>query len=98
MLISTCICINSIIISVSFKNPSALHLFKEIVDFYILEEVWYLSMEVTKTTSLTQAQSNIVQCCLLMEGLGCIAQNLQRDYDVYLLKTLYLIMERAGMF
>lgn len=44
-----------------------------------------------------QAQSNIVQCCLLIEGLGLIAQNLQYDYDKYLLKTLYLIIERAGM-
>lgn len=60
--------------------------------------MWYLSIEVTEATSLAQAQSNVVQCCLLMEGLGCIAKNLQRDYSIYLLKTLYLIMERAGMF
>lgn len=44
-----------------------------------------------------QAQSNIVQCCLLTEGLGLIAQNLQHDYNRYLLKTLYLTIERAGM-
>lgn len=53
--------------------------------------------EVTEDTPLVQAQSNIVQCCLLTEGLGCIAQNLQHGYDRYLLKTLYLIIERAGM-
>lgn len=51
----------------------------------------------TEDTSLIQTQSNIVQCCLLTEGLGLIAQNLQHDYDRYLLKTLYLIIERAGM-
>lgn len=68
------------------------------MNLYTSEEIWYLSTEVTETTSLTQAQSNVVQCCLSMEGLGCIAKNLQRDYDKYLLKTLYLIMEKAGMF
>ncbi|EFN82683.1 Uncharacterized protein KIAA0406, partial [Harpegnathos saltator] len=83
-------------ILVSVKNSSALHLYKEIVNFYTSEEMWYLPIEVTEVTSLTQAQSNIVHCCLLMEGLDCIANNLQREYDTYLLKTLYLIMERAG--
>lgn len=63
-----------------------------------MQEVWYLSIEVSKDTPLVQAQSNIVQCCLLMEGLGYIAQNLQHDYDRYLLKTLYIIIEKAGMY
>lgn len=87
-----------ILISVSVKDSSSLHLYKEIVDFYTTEEVWYSSIEVTEDTPLTQAQRNVVQCCLLMEGLGYIAQNLQRDYDRYLLKTLYLILERAGTY
>ncbi|KMQ96596.1 telo2-interacting protein 1-like protein, partial [Lasius niger] len=83
-------------ILVSVKDPSASHLYKEIVDFYTTQEVWYLPIEVSEDTPLVQAQSNIVQCCLLMEGLGYIAQNLQCDYDRYLLKTLYIIIERAG--
>lgn len=57
-----------------------------------------MPIEVSKDIPLVQAQSNIVQCCLLMEGLGHIAQNLQCDYDRYLLKTLYIIIERAGMY
>ncbi|XP_050465415.1 TELO2-interacting protein 1 homolog isoform X1 [Cataglyphis hispanica] len=81
---------------VSVQDPSVSHLYKEIVDFYTMQEVWYLPIEVSKDTPLVQAQSNIVQCCLLMEGLGYIAQNLQYDYDRYLLKTLYIIIERAG--
>ncbi|XP_071560597.1 TELO2-interacting protein 1 homolog isoform X1 [Temnothorax nylanderi] len=81
---------------VSVKDSSSSYLYKEIVDFYTTQEVWYLPTEVTDGTPLVQAQSNIVQCCLLTEGLGLIAENLQRDYDRYLLKTLYLIIERAG--
>ncbi|KAL6264336.1 hypothetical protein P5V15_004443 [Pogonomyrmex californicus] len=80
----------------SVKDSSVSHLYKEIVDFYTTQEVWYLPIEVTEDTPLIRAQSNIIQCCLLTEGLGHIAQNLQHDYDRYLLKTLYLIIERAG--
>ncbi|XP_029161251.1 TELO2-interacting protein 1 homolog isoform X2 [Nylanderia fulva] len=83
-------------ILVSVKDPSASHLYKEIVNFYTTQEIWYLPIEVSEDTTLVQAQSNIVQCCLLMEGLSCIAQNLQCDYDRYLLKTLYIIIERVG--
>jgi len=82
---------------VSVKDSSSSYLYKEIVHFYTTQEVWYLPTEVTENTPLVQAQSNIVQCCLLTEGLGLIAQNLQNDYDIYLLKTLYLIIERAGI-
>ncbi|KYN02179.1 PREDICTED: TELO2-interacting protein 1 homolog [Cyphomyrmex costatus] len=83
-------------ILVSVKDSSSSYLYKEIIDFYITQEVWYLPTEVTEDTPLVQAQSNIVQCCLLTEGLGLIAQNLQLDFDRYLLKILYLIIERAG--
>ncbi|KYQ51800.1 TEL2-interacting protein 1 like protein [Trachymyrmex zeteki] len=83
-------------ILVSIKDSSSSYLYKEIVDFYTTQEVWYLPTEVTEDTPLAQAQNNIVQCCLLTEGLGLIAQNLQYDFDRYLLKTLYLIIERAG--
>ncbi|XP_020295191.1 TELO2-interacting protein 1 homolog isoform X2 [Pseudomyrmex gracilis] len=80
----------------SDEDKSVSYLYKEIVDYYITEEVWYSPIEVTENTSLTQAQSNIVKCCLLTEGLGRIAEILQCDYDRYLLKTLYLILERTG--
>lgn len=83
-------------ILISAKESSSSYLYKEIVDFYTTQEIWYLPTEVTEDTPLVQAQSNIVQCCLLTEGLGLIVQNLQYDYDRYLLKTLYLIIERAG--
>jgi hypothetical protein len=67
------------------------------VDLYTTEELWYLPIEVTENTSLIQAQSNVVQCCLLTEGLAHIAQHLKDDYNRYLLKTLYLVIERAGI-
>lgn len=71
-------------------------LYKEIIEFYTIEDFWYLPLEVTEDIPLCVAQNNIVQCCLLTEGLGQIAKNLEDDYERFLLKTLYLIIERAG--
>ncbi|XP_076672914.1 telo2 interacting protein 1 [Andrena cerasifolii] len=84
------------ILHVPLKDPSFLSIYKEVVEFYINPELWYPVIEATKDTPLRVAQNNVVQCCLLLEGLGLIAENLKRDYDRFLLKTLYLIIERAG--
>ncbi|XP_043265023.1 TELO2-interacting protein 1 homolog isoform X1 [Colletes gigas] len=84
------------IICVSVKDPSFLSIYEEVVEFYINPEVWYPAIETTENVPLRIAQSNVVQCCLLIEGLGLIAQTLGHDYDRFLLKTLYLIIERAG--
>ncbi|XP_076226643.1 telo2 interacting protein 1 isoform X2 [Nomia melanderi] len=84
------------IINVPLKDASFLSIYKDVVDFYINPEHWYLPIECTEDTPLGVAQNNVVQCCLLLEGLGLMAQNLKRNYDRFLLKTLYLIIERAG--
>lgn len=83
-------------ILVPVKDSSVLSIYKEVVEFYINPEFWYPPIEISKDTSLRIAQSNVVRCCLLLEGLGLIAQNLKCDYDRFLLSTLYLVIERAG--
>lgn len=72
-------------------------LHKQIIDSYTDPDNWYLPIEVDEDVSLGDAQGNIVQCCLLIEGLANIATNLQEDFEKYLLKTLYLVIERAGI-
>ena len=54
-------------------------------------------MEVQDDVTLVMAQSNIVQCCLMVEGLGIIATNSKEEYQKYLLKTLYIVLELAGI-
>ncbi|XP_015182653.1 PREDICTED: TELO2-interacting protein 1 homolog [Polistes dominula] len=78
------------------NNTSTLSLYKEIIELYITEDFWYLPIEVTEDISLRVAQSNVVQCCLLTEGLGQIAKNLGRNFEKFLLKILYFVIERAG--
>ncbi|XP_071865673.1 telo2 interacting protein 1 [Bombus fervidus] len=84
------------IIYVPIKDLSILPIYEEIVEFYINPEFWYPPIETNKDIPLRVAQGNVVQCCLLLEGLGLIATNLKRNYDRLLLKTLYIIIERAG--
>ncbi|KAK1135126.1 hypothetical protein K0M31_007897 [Melipona bicolor] len=84
------------IMHVPVKDSSVLSIYKEIVKFYINPEFWYPPIEISKDTTVRVAQSNVVRCCLLLEGLGLIAQNLERDYDRFLLTTLYIVLERAG--
>lgn len=69
---------------------------KRVVDHYIAPDLWYSPIKVSDQVSLQMAQSNIVQCCLLLEGLDTIANTLKENYQYSLLKTLYLVIERAG--
>ncbi|XP_011306395.1 TELO2-interacting protein 1 homolog isoform X2 [Fopius arisanus] len=78
------------------SNPTLEVLYPQVINHYINQELWYLPIEVEEETTLYQVQSNILQNCLLMEGLGILAVILRENYQQYLLKTLYLIIERAG--
>lgn len=86
------------IFSVPDPNPEKMLLYRQIIDQYITSDFWYLPLEVSEDTNLREVQSNLIQCCLLVEGLGNIAEILKKDYDEFLLKTLYFVLERAGIF
>ncbi|KAI4477695.1 hypothetical protein M0804_012523 [Polistes exclamans] len=88
--------IQDICFPITCNNSSTLSLYKEIIEFYITEDFWYLPIEVTDDVPLRVAQNNVIQCCLLTEGLGQIAKNLGRDFEKFLLKILYFVIERAG--
>lgn len=46
--------------------------------------------------TLSDVQSNLIQVCLLTEGIGKIALTLKQHFRQFLLKTLFLVLERAG--
>lgn len=77
------------------KNPSV-SLYQQVIDYYTDSEYWYLSLQVDDNTPLVNVQSNVIQTCLLTEGLGIISTTLKHKYQTFLLKTLYIIIERAG--
>ena len=70
--------------------------FKQVIEHYIQSEYWDLPIKVCDETTFQVAQNNVMQCCLLLEGLSIVSKLLQENYQYYLLKTLYLVIERAG--
>jgi hypothetical protein len=78
---------------------------RDVLHVYLEPSIWYVSLnvgtqvnELQEETSITlgQAQSNVIQACLLVEGVGRMASVLGSKFDQFLLKTLYLVLERAG--
>lgn len=58
---------------------------------------WNLPLITTDSCNLSTVRCNIIQVCLQTEGIGKLALALQKDFNQFLLKTLYLILERAGL-
>lgn len=71
-------------------------LIKDVIATYLEVEHWNLGTVVENESSLTEIRKNILQVCLQTEGIGILAVALEKDFDVFLLKSLYLILERAG--
>jgi hypothetical protein len=78
---------------------------RNVLHVYLEPSIWYVSLnvgthvnELQEETSITigQAQANVIQACLLVEGVGKMARVLGSKFDQFLLKTLYLVLERAG--
>lgn len=60
----------------------------------IHEETQEFMAETCKT--IAEAQDNVIKICLMTEGIGKMALFLGVEFDKFLLKTLYLVLERAG--
>lgn len=84
------------IIDVPCRDSAQLQVYEDVVDFYVNPDFWYPPIDVDKDLSLRVAQRNVTRCCLLSEGLGIMSLSLDRNYERFLLKTLYLVVERAG--
>ncbi|KAJ9575488.1 hypothetical protein L9F63_007646 [Diploptera punctata] len=77
---------------------------ESVLEAYLEPSVWYVNISIENSdsedeesvTTLKEAQSNVVQVCLLVEGVGKMAEVLGSGFDVFLLKTLYVVLERAG--
>nr|CAD7435143.1 unnamed protein product [Timema monikensis] len=78
------------------KDTSALLLVRIVLDAYIDPDFWQLPTSVSTEVTLSQAQSNIVQSCLLVEGVGKVCEALGSVTSKLLLKVLYLVLERCG--
>lgn len=81
-----------------------LFILKNISQTYIDPSNWYLPLSVGVDDegyehNLSDIQNNIVQVCLLVEGIGKIALALKEKFQqLLMLRTLFLVLERAGLY
>lgn len=80
-----------------------MQIMKNIVTTYTESNYWQVPLSVIVdeygcVTTLADVQNNVIQVCLLVEGVGKIALALQKNFQEFLLKTLYLVLERAGKY
>nr|XP_023014503.1 TELO2-interacting protein 1 homolog [Leptinotarsa decemlineata]XP_023014504.1 TELO2-interacting protein 1 homolog [Leptinotarsa decemlineata]XP_023014505.1 TELO2-interacting protein 1 homolog [Leptinotarsa decemlineata]XP_023014506.1 TELO2-interacting protein 1 homolog [Leptinotarsa decemlineata] len=82
-------------------NQENLDIMRNVVDTYIDSSYWQVPLtvgldECGNDVSLVQTQHNVIQVCLLVEGVGKVASVLKDRFQEFILKTLYLVLERAG--
>lgn len=72
---------------------------KDVIDLYLEHGTWYLPISIDKnsTTSIADAQKNVVQICLMTEGLAQLVSSLDvTKQNACLIHCLYPILERVG--
>lgn len=75
------------------------NLVKDVIELYLEFDVWYLPTSVDKnsTTNMADAQKNIVQICLMTEGIARLVSSLHvTKHSLCLIHCLYPILERVG--
>lgn len=90
--------LNSIFNDNTLVNNKEKHLINNILITYLQPEYWNLIITNNDDLSLPEIRKNILQVCLQTEGIGIFADCLKKDFDCFLLKSLYLILERAGQY
>jgi hypothetical protein len=69
------------------------------MELYLEFDVWYLPTSIDKnsTTNMADAQKNIVQICLMTEGIARLVASLDvTKQSLCLIHCLYPILERVG--
>ncbi|KRT79068.1 hypothetical protein AMK59_6749, partial [Oryctes borbonicus] len=77
-----------------------IEIIKTLLDLYLDPQNWNIPISTATDAgadiNLAQIQNNIIQICLQLEGIGKIALLLQDNFQAFLLKTLYPVLEKAG--
>jgi len=72
---------------------------RDVIELYLERDIWYLSTSVDKncTTNIADVQKNVVQICLMTEGLAQLVSSLDMtEQNLCLIHCLYPILERVG--
>lgn len=92
--------LNEVISGHSYCEETDL-IIKEILNIYTDDSYWNVPLIVSINEfghqySLNEVQSNAIQVCLLVEGVGKIALLMKKRFEKFTLNLLYMILEKAG--
>nr|CAI5820378.1 unnamed protein product [Callosobruchus analis] len=92
--------LNATITDCEVTNDNA-DVLKAILMTYIEPRHFDLPLEVHQgdagvNCSLEEAHDNVIQVCILLDGIGNIALALGRNFQKFLQKVLYMVFEKAG--
>ncbi|CAG9825114.1 unnamed protein product [Phaedon cochleariae] len=92
--------LNGAILGIQFNEVNE-QIIKSIVNTYIDNKYWQIPLKVGldefgREITLAEVQQNVIQMCLLVEGLGKIALIFKEHFQQFIFKVLYSILERAG--
>ncbi|XP_050436981.1 TELO2-interacting protein 1 homolog [Adelges cooleyi] len=88
-------------LTLSENNDDVCHydLVSDVIQLYLDNKVWYLatSADDESTQNIAETQKNVLQICLMTEGLGHLVSSLDlAKQRVCLVHCLYPILERVG--
>lgn len=70
---------------------------KEVIELYLESNVWYLPTSKSSLTNIADTQRNVLQICLMTEGLAQLVSSLNPSkQSLCLIHCLYPILERVG--
>lgn len=61
-------------------------------------EYWDLQLQVQQGTLMHQVQTNLIQICLQIEGIGIIASVMKEKFKQFLFKCMFSVLIRAGAY
>ncbi|KAF5286602.1 hypothetical protein FQR65_LT12511 [Abscondita terminalis] len=89
--------LNNLLAGIPEKNVEKnLKLLNDVIRMYMDPEYWKLPLEVSYQCLLSQAQNNVIQLCLQIEGISIIATKMKKKFELLLCRVLYPLLEHAG--
>ncbi|CAG9826267.1 unnamed protein product [Diabrotica balteata] len=84
------------VISGLTNDKEGMDIMASILETYVDIKYYQVPLEVNDDVNRNEVLQNIIQVCLLTEGIGKIALVLKQRFHQFMLKILYIVLEKTG--
>ncbi|XP_028154357.2 TELO2-interacting protein 1 homolog [Diabrotica virgifera virgifera] len=78
------------------NDKEGVDIIANIFETYIDDKYYQVPLEVSEDVNRNEVLQNIIQVCLLTEGIGKIALKLKQGFHQFMLKILFIVLEKTG--